>query len=141
MDSRVKDKNAIAVVDVGGESNGAKMAGRFQGLISPDDVDFYYVFNGNRPGSDNMDETLGIIESIRRAAGFPLTGIVHNSHLMGESSAETMLIRMDQVKKISEKSGIPVCFHCIREDLYSSASKRTKEQILPLKIFLTPEWI
>ncbi|MCE1248371.1 MAG: hypothetical protein LWY06_17155 [Firmicutes bacterium] len=141
MDSRIRDKSAITVVDMGGEANGARMAGRFHGIVSPDEVDFFYVYNGNRPGADNDADTLSTIDSIRNSAGFPLTGIVHNSHLMGESSEDTLLSHMDRARVISEMSGIPISFHCIREDLYSSVSKKTPEQILPLKIYNTPEWL
>lgn len=141
MDSKIRDKNSYAVVDMGGEANGARLAGRFHGIISPEEVDFFYVFNGNRPGANDDSDTISTIEAIRNSSGFPLTGIVHNSHLMGESTPETLLSHMDRAKTISVMTGIPISFHCVREDLFESVSKKTQEQILPIKIFNTPDWI
>lgn len=141
MESYIVSPDRPAVIDVGGDELGARLVGRYHKRLSPEDVDFLYVYNANRPlwtGSD----TLEMIQSIQSAGKFNLTGIVHNSHLMGESTIESLKKNIPVVEEIASKANLKIRFHCIREDLFEETTKELKNiPLFPLKLYLTPEWM
>ncbi|MCD4785557.1 MAG: hypothetical protein K8T10_17180 [Candidatus Eremiobacteraeota bacterium] len=141
MESYIISPEKRVIIDVGGETVGARIVGRYRGNIDPGEVEVFYVFNGRRSVDNNLSEMCEDLEQIRRVLPFPLTGIIHNSHLMNESTVDILESHIDQAKEISNYSGIPLRFHCIREDLYKEASKTIEGHLLPLKLLLIPEWL
>ncbi len=141
MESSIINPQSRAVIDIGGENNGARLTGRYRGTLKEELVDLFYVFNARRPGAKDPDEALEIMDAIQKAAGFPITGIVDNTNLMQETTIDIVAGEAHRAEEIARKTGLPLVFHCVREDLYPEASKRIKGPILPLKLFLTPEWV
>lgn len=141
VESHIISPEKRVIVDVGGETVGARIVGRYQGALDPGDVEVFYVFNGRRNMDNDLSEICDNLEKIRKSLPFPLTGIIHNSHLMNESTVDILESHIDLAKRISNYAGIPIRFHCIREDLYEEASKIIEGHLLPLKLFLIPEWL
>jgi len=141
MESHIISPEKRVVVDVGGETTGARIVGRYGGSVDPEDVEVFYVFNGKRNLNNDLSEIIDDLEKIGKVIPFPFTGIIHNSHLMNESTVDILESYIEQAKNISKYTGISLRFHCIREDLYGEASKRIEGHLLPLKLFLTPEWL
>jgi len=142
MVSSVMDGSLSLVADAGGDDVGARIIGRFSHILRSIGADFYYVYNGMRPYPRGESDTLEIMSAIEAAGRFKLTGIVHNSHLMGESGVSILKENIEKVNLIAVLKGIPVIMHCIREDMYEDASKEiTDISIMPLKLFLMPKWL
>jgi hypothetical protein len=141
MESRILDPASLLVVDAGGDAAGALMIGRYRGRLDPRLVDLFFVFNARRPFSRGEEDIYGLMDSIERACGFEFTGLVHNSHLMGETRVEVLAESMARAEEIAKKRGIPVQFQCIMEDLFPDASKMFRDvPLLPLKLFIKPVW-
>jgi len=141
MAAYVLDGDRPLVIDVGGDSVGARLAGRYRGRLNPDIVHFWYVYNGRRPFSRGEDEIGEMMYSIEKASGFKLTGLIHNTHLMGESTVDILAQNFEKAEQLAKKNSIPLRFHCIREDLFHKASNKFKNiPLLPLKLFIKPVW-
>ncbi len=141
MESYVLDPSRPLVVDMGGDPVGARLLGRYRGRIAPEHVHLFYVYNGRRPFSRGEEDSRELLDSIGRVCGFPITGLIHNTNLMDESTPEILAGEMHNARQLADKFGIPIQFHCIREDLFNEASKKFRnEPIFPLKLFIRPVW-
>lgn len=130
-----------AVIDVGGDDVGARLIGRYRDRLNPDNIEIWFVYNALRPFSRGEDDILDLMKAIETAGRFKITGIIHNSHLMNESSVEILKRNIESVNKLSKNTGIPILFHCIREDLTGGATKSLSGiSIFPLKLYLPLEW-
>jgi len=141
VDSQIRNPDSRAVVDVGGGDTGARLIGRYNEILNPEIADFLYVFNGKRILFDGLDQIYEMIRLMEGAGRFKFTGLVHNSNLMTMSSLKTLESNIDMARQIAGYFNIPIRFHCIRQDLFPAASKKIKGPLLPLKLYLTPEWM
>lgn len=140
-DSHIRHPDMSIVVDVGGDEEGARMIGRYSGAFKSSVSDFLYVYNANRPDATDMAQLFKSINKIQKSGRFSFTGVIHNSHLMNETTVETLESNMENAYKVSSMLNLPIIFHSIREDLFPEALKKIKEPLFPLKLFMEPVWI
>lgn len=105
----VSDKSRTAVLDVGGDDVGAVALGRFASLVKETgDYEMLFVVNFYRPLTRTADEALGILREVEAASGLKCTGLVHNSNIGLETTAEDVLAAVPKIEQLSALSGLPV---------------------------------
>ena len=112
------DKALRAVIDVGGDDRGALALGRLVPAIrAEDDYEMLFVVNRFRPLTPDAASTLEVLREIETACGLPFTGVVNNSNLGRETTAETVLSSLAYADAVCEKSGLPLVLTAARRDL------------------------
>ena len=107
----VQRRDVFPVLDVGGDDRGALALGRFSPYIREEnDFDMLAVVNLRRPLTTTAGEALDVMREIELAAGLPFTGIVNNTNLGRETTAETVLSSVKEAEKLSRLAGLPVVF-------------------------------
>ena len=126
------------VIDVGGDDAGAIGLGRYAEGFSayvPDQLDMWYVVNRYRYLTEEPQETLELLYEIEAVSRMRHTGIVNNSNLGKETTAETILRAVPYAEEIAAQAKLPlVCTTC-RKDLTVSVP-----DILPVEVFVKPVW-
>ena len=132
--SIIHDKSISAVIDVGGDDRGALALGRYaDAIVSENDYEMLFVVNKYRYLTKSADETIEVMHEIEEAGKVKFTGIVNNSNLGEETTAEDVLESMEYANEISKKTGLPVWFTTINEEISNSGI----ENAMPIKIFVT----
>ena len=107
------DRGASVVVDVGGDDRGALALGRYvDDIRTENDYDMLAVVNASRPLTSTPDDTLEVLREIEEACRLPFTGIVNNTNLGPQTTAETVLSSMPYADAIARALGLPVKFTC-----------------------------
>ena len=96
--------------DVGGAALGVRALGSISGLLNPKTADMLFVVNINRPFAEDLPSLLTMFEEVQAAARLPVTGLVANTHLMGETTPETVRGGIRAARKLEAASGIPLRF-------------------------------
>ncbi|MBQ6153896.1 MAG: hypothetical protein IJJ15_09130 [Ruminococcus sp.] len=123
------DRSLTVVLDIGGDDRGALALGRLSELIkSENDYEMLMVINKFRPLTPDADSTIEVMREIEAACSLPFTGIINNSNLAEETTAEDVLSSMEYAHEVSEKSGLPVVLTTVKESLYDEL----KDKISPL---------
>ena len=87
-----EDKSLSAVIDVGGDDRGALALGRYVPyILNENDYEMLFVINKYRFLTKDAKSTVEVMLEIESAAGIKFTGIVNNSNLGEETTAETVL--------------------------------------------------
>ena len=126
------------IVDVGGDDAGAAALGRYSAALNeyaPDRLDMLYVINRYRYTVDNSDEEAALLHDIEAASRMNCTGIVNNSNLGIETTAELFKNSMQYAEKISELTGLPIVFNVCRSDIEIDVPNR-----LSAEIYVKPIW-
>ena len=111
-------KDEYAVFDIGGDDSGAYVLGRFAPyILEEDNFDNLYVANFNRPLTRTAEEAYEVLREIEKAGHIPFTGIINNTNLGEETSAEDIVISENEAKKLSEISQLPLVMTTVREDI------------------------
>lgn len=118
MYALTEDHQTFAVADIGGDDRGALALGRYvPAIVQENDYDMLFVFNRSRPLTRDAQTALGILREIETACQLPFTGIVHNTNLGRETTAETILSAIPAVEELSRLTGLPLRFTAARSDI------------------------
>ncbi len=105
------DRSLHVIVDVGGDDRGALALGRLApALLAENDYEMLFVINRFRPLTRDAVSTAEVKNEIEAACGIPFTGIVNNSNLGAETTAETVLSSLSYGEEVAALTGLPVVF-------------------------------
>ena len=101
-------------IDVGGD-DGAVVLGRYASLIRDAGYDMICVVNMYRPLTAEPADAVEVMREIEGYSGLRCTGIVNNSSLGRETSAEDLLRSFDYARECGRLAGLPVLAHSYME--------------------------
>lgn len=134
MYSITENREMKTIIDVGGDDRGALALGRLsRAIVDSADYEMLMVINCHRPLTRDAESTLEVMREIEAACRIPFTGLVNNSNIGRETTAETVLESAEYAEEVSRLTGLPVVMTSVREDLAEELSGKTAN-IFPLKL-------
>lgn len=137
------DKSSEVVLDVGGDDQGAVAIGQYNRYFNLEAYDMYFVINTARPSTDNAEDIIEYIKQIERASRLKVKYLINNSNLSFETEIKHILDGQKVVEQVSERTGLPVKYTVVREDLVSQlpADIIIAGDLFPIKTYMQPEWL
>ena len=132
------DRRWTCVLDVGGDDRGALALGRLVPAIrEEDDYEMLLVVNRFRPLTRDAESIMEVVAEIETACRLPFTGIVNNSNLGAETTAEDVLSSLGYAEEVSRRSGLPICMTTAEEKLLPALPGKVPG-LFPLKLQKRP---
>jgi len=132
------DKDITAVIDVGGDDRGAYALGRLVPEIEAENnFDMLMVINGYRPLTPDAESTIEVMREIELACGLKFTGLVNNSNIGEETTAEDIIKSMDYANEVSKQSGLPIVMTTVKSNIYDELKSKI-DNLLPLSLQAKP---
>lgn len=129
-------RDSAAVIDVGGDDRGALALGRYSPTIKAENnYNMLLVANMYRPQTRNAKSTYEVMREIEYAAGLSFTGIVNNSNLGDETTAEDVLKSVSYANEISEMTGLDVYMTTVKKELYDDLCGKI-ENLIPIRMYV-----
>ncbi len=112
---RIATEDGYLIIDVGGDDAGAIALGRYHEAFKQftDDMDVLYVVNKCRFLTRTAGEALELMYEIEAASKIKHTGLVNNSNLAYETTADTLENSNEYVKELSDKTGLPISYTAV----------------------------
>lgn len=134
------DKDCFAVVDVGGDDRGALALGRYvPDILEEDNYEMYFVVNKYRPLTPDADSAIEVMREIEISCGMMFTGIINNSNIGEETTADTVISSFAYADEISEKTGLPVVMTTVDERIFPQINE-VINNAKPLKLYVRQSW-
>ncbi len=99
--------NKTAVLDIGGDDDGAMVLGRFKNYIREDNSEIYFVINVLRPETDTVEKIIDMIKAIEYTSRQKVTYLINNTNLLDETTYEHVKKGETIVREVSLRTGIP----------------------------------
>ena len=132
------DKDITAVIDVGGDDRGAYALGRLVPEIEAENnFDMLMVINGYRPLTPDAESTVEVMREIETACGLKFTGLVNNSNIGEETTAEDIIKSIGYANEVSQASGLPIVMTSVKRELYDELKNKI-DNLLPLTLQAKP---
>ena len=129
-----EDKTMKTIVDVGGDDRGAYALGRLSKMITDEgDYEMLMVINRSRPLTRDAESTIEVMREIETACHIPFTGIVNNTNLGRETTADDVISSLAYADEVSRLSGLPIVMTTAREDIAAGLQGKC-ENVFPLKL-------
>lgn len=120
MYSLTDDKTVHAVIDVGGDDRGALALGRISPqIMAENNYEAYLVINKYRPLTPDAESTLEVMAEIEAAGKFKFTGIINNSNLGVETTAEDVLNSLKYADDVAKATNLPLVATSVDEKLFN----------------------
>ena len=129
------------VLDVGGDSAGARTLARYTEYFVKGEYDMFCVVNANRPETQTLEGVLEHISSIERTTKTKVTGLVNNTHLLRYTTIEEILKGQELCKEVSKVSNIPIKYTSILHTLMTEVPDNIEGTILPIKMIMREDWM
>ncbi|MBR2040992.1 MAG: hypothetical protein IKJ82_00410 [Oscillospiraceae bacterium] len=130
----IDSRSEYGVLDIGGDDRGALALGRYvPSIIEENDYEMLLVINKARPLTRNTADTVEVAAEMVSACKLPFTGIVNNTNLGPETTADDVLSSIAYADEVSKILGIPVKMTCCDEKLYEELKDRV-ENLFPLSL-------
>jgi hypothetical protein len=106
--SALQDPACRLVMDAGGDDNGAKVLGSLADVMPEAETSCLAVLNFRRPSTPDPTGAVAMVRDIEAAARISITGLVSNTHLMGETTAQIVMEGYRMAVETSRLLGVPV---------------------------------
>ena len=112
------DKSLTVVLDIGGDDRGALALGRLAPKIREEnDYAMLMVINRYRPLTPDAPSTYEVMQEIEQACGIRFTGLINNSNLGAETTAQHVLDSVAYAREVEQLTGVPLVLTTARRDL------------------------
>lgn len=139
LNGLLQSPGRFGVLDIGGGTSGARVLARYRPKLLTQSHRVWLVVNANRPQTRTVEDVTALIADIQATTGLTVSGLVNNTHLCGETSAEDILAGARLTEEVSRASGLPVVCHVVRSDLAGQVS-HLSAPLLPIEIRMKKPW-
>lgn len=139
LNTLLQDEELYSVLDMGGGPGGARVLSRFRLKLRQIPHRVCFVLNANRPATNDLSGALEALREIERALGLPVTHIVHNTHLCGETTPEDIRLGVALARQFSAETNIPILCHTVHHTLVPQISDLS-EPLFPIHIRMHKPW-
>ena len=131
----------LTLLDVGGDDVGATVLATLADAFKNKSLRVLQVVNPLRPFTESIEGCLKVREEIEQAARLAVDGIIGNTNLIDETSADDIYDGYEFVKRLSEQSGLALEFITVARKLLPSVDvRRFSCPVLPIERQLVPPW-
>jgi hypothetical protein len=137
----IEHPDNISILDVGGDNVGATVLAALTPSFQNANYEMIFVVNRNRPFTETVKGCLQIISEIETASRLKVTALAGNTHLMDETTPETVEYGLELTTGVAEALHLPVLFISIEKSILNSLNNKfIPYPILPLERLLLPPW-
>jgi hypothetical protein len=135
----LRDERRRVLLDVGGDDTGARALGSIADAVPREETDHLLVLNFRRPFTETVEAAVTMIREIEAAARLRVTGVISNTHLMGETTAEVVTDGYRMAVATAAAAGVPVVAVAVEEALAAElAAAAFACPVFPLRRVLRP---
>ena len=129
------------IIDSGGNSAGAIVLNQFTQYFTDDETAMIAVINNNRPETDTVEKAIAHITAIEDITQIKVSQIVNNSHLLFDTSTDTIVSGHLFCKKICAQIGVRLFCDCYPVGMIDPENLiGVCEKLLPMGLYMRPMW-
>lgn len=130
------DKDAYAVLDIGGDDDGAVALGQYFNYMKNEDYEMFFVLNALRPLTANVDDVKELAANIELMSRLKITGLINNTNLSYLSEPKHLKESMELCEDVAKELGLPISYITGAKDNLSLVPEKYKEKLFPIDLFM-----
>lgn len=143
--TRALGRDGRLLMDIGGDAEGALALKQFEPDIRREGYLLILVVNAFRPQTSTIDGIASMLRKMEGICSLSVGGLVSNSHLMDETTAEDCVRGLKSVYDAGVALGLPVLYGGVTANLLTEAEAiRTREGVpvplWPLSRYMMLPW-
>jgi hypothetical protein len=127
------------VIDAGGDPAGARILRTLRRYLHGNPLSVYCVVNTKRPSTSGCQGIIEYIDAIAAAAQLPMTGLIHNTHLLDETSIEDILQGQRLLRQVSAMTKLPIVLTTVMKRLAGNV-QAIDNDVFTLEQYIKPPY-
>ncbi len=103
----LQDPECRVLIDAGGDPVGARVLGSLADVVPVGETELLVVLNFRRPSTTSVDEAVAMVRAIEAASRLAVSGLISNTHLLGETTAEVVRRGLTLARETADRLGVP----------------------------------
>jgi hypothetical protein len=137
----LQNEDGRTVMDVGGDSQGARAIGQFKALFERSGYVMYLVVNPYRPFNATVERIAQTVVDIESNTRLQTGALVSNPNLIADTTLQIVRDGHCLVEQASKELGLPIAFLCVEQQLLKGSVEESWGQpVLPLTRHFMPPW-
>ena len=135
----LQSDDEVAVLDVGGDEVGSRVLAGLAPAFRLDVHELWFVINANRPFNDTPEGCLRTIQRIERVCSLRVSGLVSNTHLMQETTAQMVMQGAAMSEVVSKMLALPLRAVAVMAQISDQVS--VDHPVLRMRRLMVPPWL
>jgi hypothetical protein len=132
----------VTILDVGGDDVGARALASFRTSIADGAYELWQVVNAKRPFTGTVDGVLRMMRAVEEASRWRMTGLLVNSHLIDETTVDTVLEGWRLAEAVRAETGLPIKLVAAMDRLADAPELAAIDApLLRLERHMLPPWL
>lgn len=138
----LEDKGCLVIIDAGGNDSGALVLNQFKKYFVPDETAVLAVLNFNRFETLDVVGAVSHINAIEAVTGLRIEGLVNNTHLLRETTAESIRKGHALCSEVCVKTGKELWCDCYPRQLVAKEDLAgISGYLMMLGLYMRPSWL
>ena len=138
----LQEHGTLSILDVGGDEVGSRVLAALAPAMDPSRHGLWFVVNANRPFTDTADGCLRAIRRIENTTGLRVTGLVSNTHLMEQTTAQMVLQGVALCHEVAAGLPAPLKLVAVMEQLADQLDiDALSDPLLIMRRVMVPPWL
>ncbi|MBI4702561.1 MAG: cobalamin biosynthesis protein CbiA [Deltaproteobacteria bacterium] len=135
-------KDEVSILDVGGDDSGARALSHLApDFPPPGEHKLLQVVNQRRPFTDTVRGCLRMRDEIEQASRLQVTGLVANTHLMDETTADIVAEGYAFAAEVARAAGVPIEMVVVSSRVAALVDRRSfSAPVLVIDRQMLPPW-
>lgn len=135
-------EGTVSILDVGGDDVGARSLASFRTSIAEGDYQLWQVINAKRPFTDTVGGCLAMRRAIETSSRWKVTGWIVNSHLITETTADSVLDGWRLAQAVVKETGVPIRLVAVMDGLADAPELSVIDApVLRMTRLMNPPWL
>ncbi len=137
----IVDEHCLPILDVGGDSIGAKALNEFLFDITKRGYEMLLTLNAYRMETSTVEGALRHIEAIQSASHLEFTGIIVNTHMVRETTTDDVLVGYELANKVSAASDLPIRYISAIPTALAGLPDDVVGERVPIGLYMRDAWM
>lgn len=129
------NKDVHAVLDIGGDDDGAVALGQYFNYLKDEDFDMFFVLNLLRPLTQSTDDIAELASNIELMSRLRLTSLIDNTNLSYLTEPVHVADSIARAEEIAERLGYSAFVHCRHKGKFKGRAAEIQRQNIPYGAF------
>ncbi len=130
------DKSVYAVLDLGGDDDGAVALGQFHRYLAEEDYDMFFVLNALRPDTKEYEDIAALAQNIELTSRAKLTAVINNTNLSYLTEPKHLSDSLDFAEETAKKLNLEVRYITGTAEILRHIPKPYKNKAMEIELFM-----
>lgn len=130
------DKDSYAILDLGGDDDGAVALGQFHNYLKDEDYDMFFVLNALRPDTSNTEDVKTLAKNIEYTSRARITGLINNTNLSYLTEEKHLLESLEFGEECAKALGVDIKYISGTKDTLKNLPEKYKDKAFETELFM-----